>query len=154
MLNPRVRGSLFSELTGLLENPRNRASFCLSTVWSTAGAEAKGATGLTGATPGSPDLSTLIRVCGSGLREGELSSLLGGVLKGETFASKEGRRASGFRPIFGGKGMVVGLAGIFGLSARLTGGGGFPDDFMVSEAPESSALVRSIVNKGSDRSPL
>jgi len=117
------------------------------------GAEVNGVAALIGATADSEDLSTPARAWGSGLREGELSSLLGGVLNGETFASKEGRRASGFRPRFGGKGIVVGLAGIFGLSARLTGGG-TTDVFVVSEMPDSSMFDLSIVMEGSDRSRL
>jgi hypothetical protein len=51
------------------------------------------------------------------------SSLLGGVLKGEIRASTEGRRGSGCRILVGGKEMALGFAGIFGFSARLTGGG-------------------------------
>ena len=67
-----------------------------------------------------------------GLRgEPGLSSLLGGVEKGDSLASDEGRRgccgrsdaASGTGST--GLAMVVGLAGIFGFSALLTGGGGF-----------------------------
>lgn len=63
----------------------------------------------------------------SGLREGELSSLLGGVLNGEILASTEGLRASGFKTFPPGMAIVVGFAGILGLSALLTGGGLGPD---------------------------
>ena len=63
----------------------------------------------------------------SGLLEGELSSLLGGVLNGDTLASKEVRRGSGLRTLPAvnpmGKAIAVGFAGIIGFSARLTGGG-------------------------------
>ena len=63
------------------------------------------------------------------VRGGEgLSSLLGGVLKGEILASEEGRLCfcSGSRlsvPVCDAIVAIVGLAGIFGLSALLTGGG-------------------------------
>lgn len=64
---------------------------------------------------------------GSGLLEGELSSLLGGVLNGETRASIEARRASGFKALVivfaAGRTIAAGFAGMRGLSARLTGGG-------------------------------
>jgi hypothetical protein len=64
------------------------------------------------------------RATGSWLRTGELSSLLGGVLKGDMRASKEGLRASGWRILAAGRVMTFGLSGILGFSARLTGGGG------------------------------
>lgn len=50
--------------------------------------------------------------------------------------------------------MVVGLVRIFGLSARLTGGGSFAEGFVVSTAPEPSTVVLSIAIEESDRSPL
>lgn len=64
-----------------------------------------------------------IGLIGSGLIEGEFSSLLGGVLKGDTRASEEGLRATGWRILAGGIALTFGFAGILGLSARLTGGG-------------------------------
>jgi hypothetical protein len=61
---------------------------------------------------------------GSGLRDGELSSLLGGVLNGDTrVACIEGRLASGWRIFVEGVVIDPGLTGILGLSALLTGGG-------------------------------
>jgi hypothetical protein len=60
-----------------------------------------------------------------------LSSLSGGVEKGDNLASDEGRRgATGCRVAASGTGsidcgIVAGFAGILGLSALLTGGGGF-----------------------------
>jgi hypothetical protein len=86
----------------------------------------------------------------SGLLEGELSSLLGGVLNGDTEASKEGRRCSGLRAlplaIPTGKAIVVGFAGIFGLSVRLTGGGlagdlGVDDSFVFCSIPPASNVT-------------
>lgn len=83
---------------------------------------------------------------------GELSSLLGGVLKGDTLASTEGRRSSGSRVAGGGMAIVTGFAGIFGLSARLTGGGaltGCLTAFMVSESSPPSFETASPGSTGS-----
>lgn len=124
--NPNILGSFLSVSVGLLAKPIMRASFgrtelcsagingvgCAITLAASAGASAclrGGKGGIGGAW--------------SGLREGELSSLLGGVLKGDTLASKEGLRGSGCRTLGAGTAIAVGFAGIFGLSARLTGGG-------------------------------
>ena len=54
---------------------------------------------------------------------GELSSLLGGVLKGDILAPREGLRASGCRISGASTAIVFGFTGILGFSARLTGGG-------------------------------
>jgi hypothetical protein len=86
----------------------------------------------------------------SGLLEGELSSLLGGVLNGDTEASKEGRRCSGLialpPAIPTGRAIVVGFAGIFGFSARLTGGGlagdlGIDGSFVFCSIPPVSKVT-------------
>lgn len=62
---------------------------------------------------------------------------------------------SGFRPMLGGTGMVaVGLVGIFGLSARLTGGGSLAAGFVASAVPGPSRVTLSTAMDGSDRSPL
>lgn len=65
---------------------------------------------------------------GSGLCVGELSLLLGGVLKGDMRASNDGLRGpsglSAMPAMFpSGGAIVIGFAGIFGFSALLTGGG-------------------------------
>ena len=84
----------------------------------------------------------------SGLRLGELSSLLGGVLNGDVRAWKDGLRASGCSMLLLGIPTTVGFAGIFGFSARLTGGGttfgfSFRDSvplFITCDSLERSAL--------------
>lgn len=57
--------------------------------------------------------------------------------------------------MLGGTGMVaVGLVGIFGLSARLTGGGSLAAGFVASAVPVPSRVTLSTAMDGSDRSPL
>ena len=83
---------------------------------------------------------------GSGLLDGELSSLLGGVLNGDTRASKDGLRVSGFNAFPGGgptgTAIMFGFAGTFGLSARFTGGG-LPGDFDKGISPTFCSLPTS-----------
>lgn len=58
----------------------------------------------------------------TGLVEG-FSGLLGGVLKGETWSSDDARSVRGANELVSGFENMAGLAGIFGFSPRLAGGG-------------------------------
>lgn len=126
-VNPNALGSFLSGPGGLLVNPINRASFGRAEFWWGEGTGMGCATAFVGSTMGSASLVVGSGAIGSGLLDGELSSPLGGVLNGEIRASKEALRASGFKTLPAGSAIVVGLAGIFGFSALLTGG--FTTDF-------------------------
>lgn len=118
----------------------NRASFGRSTGSGRGGPvfrpdEGVGATGL----------KDVVGTFGSGLLDGELSSLLGGVLNGDTRASKDGLRASGFNALEEaggpmGTAIMFGFAGTFGLSARFTGGG-LAGDFDKGISPTFCSLL-------------
>lgn len=135
---------------GVLEaKPRIRASFPPSD----SAAEVGWPADLLGTDVDSVVLRPSIGATGSGLRVGELSSLLGGVLKGDIRASKDDLRSSGLSALPaanpGGGAIVIGFAGIFGLSALLTGGG-LPGDLgvRISAAFCSLAVVKMSARSG------
>jgi hypothetical protein len=135
--NPDERGSLLSVTVGRTLNPKDRGSPLRAGGRIT---EAKGTSrcGLMTAAlvdpcrTGSWAISGELRVSAGengdgpceGLSVGLFSALLGGVLKGDTLTSIDGRRGSGVNRPEVAWVMAKGLAGIRGFSLRLTGGGG------------------------------
>jgi hypothetical protein len=122
---PRPRGSRGGAVT-VREKPAVLASFIVETL-------------LGFGSEGSFCKDCEISWAAGGLREPGLSSLSGGVEKGDNRASEEGRRFVGCKATASLTGICrvpVGFAGIFGFSARFTGGGAFD---VVAEPGEDSA---------------
>lgn len=147
-VKPNTLGSFRSDIGGLLENPNARASFECKLSLSHGANGVVCAIALFGVGNASPGWRG---GADSGLRDGEPSSLLGGVLNGEIRASNEGLRTSGLRPLLPGMEITLGFVGILGFSARFTGGGLAGDlGWAASPLPFAFPTILTVL----ERSPL